>query len=235
MRQAVAIQHVAFEDLGTLAPALRAAGFETTVLQAGVDDLSSAASPSVDLLIILGGPIGVYEQAEYPFLVDELKLIALRIAAGKPIIGICLGAQLMAAALGAKVFAGDRGKEIGWSSLSAVNASDNPLSALLQTGLKVLHWHGDTFELPAGATHLASSAQYANQAFSLGDFGLALQFHPEVTARQLERWLIGHAAELSQARISVSSLRADNVRYAPALEKVAQTFWQEWLIGVFGK
>jgi GMP synthase (glutamine-hydrolysing) len=99
----------------------------------------------------------------------------------------------------------------------------------------VLHWHGDTFDLPVGATHLASSSKYQNQAFSWGKCGLALQFHPEVTARNLERWFIGHACEIgTTSGISVAQLREDTVRYAQPLELQANKFWQAWLKDVLG-
>lgn len=225
LRRALVIQHIGFEDLGTLAPALISADFAIEYRQAGVTDLSQP--PTADLLIVLGGPIGVYEQTRYPFLADELRLITEWIAAGKPIIGICLGAQLMAAAMGATVFPGEYGKEVGWSPIySTTSASTNLLLPLFKPGLNVLHWHGDTFELPTGATRLACSQQYENQAFALDTFGLALQFHAEVDASQMERWFIGHAAELSQARISVPSLRADSKLYAPALEVAATELWR---------
>src|SRR5690242_20401711 len=116
MRSATVIQHVAFEDLGTLEPALQAAGFTLQRLQAGVDDL--CIDPvACDLLIVLGGPVGVYERQAYPWIEDELALLRARLTAGAATLGICLGAQLMAAALGAEVYAGRHGKEIGWSPL----------------------------------------------------------------------------------------------------------------------
>ena len=103
------------------------------------------------------------------------------------------------------------------------------LAPLFVAGVEVLHWHGDTFELPDGAVHLASTAQYSNQAFAVGDFALALQFHPEVAVKQLERWYIGHAAELAQARVSVAALREQSRRHGPALEMAAPSLWHEWL------
>jgi GMP synthase (glutamine-hydrolysing) len=229
MRQALAIQHVAFEDLGTLEPALLTAGYSIELRQAGVDDLSSIDLQPPDLLIVLGGPIGVYEQEVYPYLRDEIALLARRLARGRPTLGICLGAQLMAAALGAEVMPGTAGKEIGWSGLTAAPVTTNPLAPLFEPGVEVLHWHGDTFGLPQQATLLASTSRYAHQAFSIGDHALALQFHAEVKAARLERWYIGHAAELGAARIGISGLRQQARRSGAMLEHSAATLWDSWL------
>ena len=103
------------------------------------------------------------------------------------------------------------------------------IAALLDPALRVLHWHGDTFDLPSQARHLAGSSAYPNQAFAIGNYGLALQFHLEVTPAGLERWYVGHACELAHANISVSQLREDSRVFASKLEAPAQRFWQEWL------
>jgi GMP synthase (glutamine-hydrolysing) len=231
MRRAVVIEHVAFENLGTFRTALVEAGFTIEILQAGVADLRALDPVEPDLLIVLGGPIGVYENDDYPFLIDEIDVLAKRLASKRPTVGICLGAQLMAAALGAQVSPGTRGKEIGWAPIFPAEGAKHQviLDALFSPELRVLHWHGDTFQLPPYAAHLAGSARYANQAFSIGDFGLALQFHAEVRADTLEPWYIGHAVELARAQISIPQLRADGQRYARALEHAAHSVWRAWL------
>ncbi|WP_111891414.1 glutamine amidotransferase [Acinetobacter sp. MB5] len=208
-----AIQHLAFEDLGALEDVFYRYGYRVRYFDAGVDDLTTALNYD-GLVVILGGPIGVYEQDDYPFLIDEIAGLKQRLAANKPTLGICLGAQLIAHALGASVYAGPA-KEIGWSSLTLSQAVDNPLATLGDTA--VLHWHGDTFDLPAQAELLASSALYPNQAFKIGDNILALQFHIEVAEEDLEKWLIGHTCELRKANINIPLLREDNQNYAPAL------------------
>src|ERR1035441_3331158 len=187
-RHALVLSHVAFEDLGTLEAPLRARGFEIESVVGAEAKFPLPQANNCDLLVVLGGPIGVYDQQDYPFLKDEIACIRERLAARKPILGICLGAQLMAAALGARVYPGKQGAEIGWFSLQAALATTPEWFApLLADGLSVFHWHGDTFDLPAGALHLAKTERYAHQAFSIGDFALGLQFHPEVTAADLER------------------------------------------------
>ena len=210
-----AIQHLAFEDLGALEDVFYQLGYRVRYFEAGVDDLTKAFGHK-GLTIILGGPIGVYESDDYPFLQKEIDLLKERLKQNLPTIGICLGAQLIAHALGAKVYAGHQ-KEIGWSTLKISDTENNLLSTLIDT--PVLHWHGDTFDLPENATLLASSDLYPNQAFTLGKNILALQFHIEVAADSLEKWLIGHTCELRHAKINIPQLRADNQKYAHSLEQ----------------
>ena len=220
-----AIQHLAFEDLGSLEDVFYQLGFRVRYFEAGIDDLAPALQYQ-GLTIILGGPVSVYETADYPFLVDEIELLKIRLAQKLPTLGICLGAQLIAHALGAKVYAGHR-KEIGWSILDIRYANHNILAPL--AGISVLHWHGDTFDLPAEATLLASSSIYSNQAFQVGNNILALQFHLEVAADSLEKWLIGHTCELRQANIDINLLRQDNQHYAEVLEHAAQGIIQSFI------
>lgn len=221
MKTCVAIRHVAFEDLGSFEQTLGEAGFAIQYREAGWDELDAVDPLTPDLLVVLGGPIGAGDDAAYPFLVDELKLVEARLRSGRPLIGICLGAQIMARALGARVYPNGGGKEIGWSPLTLTEAGrDSPLAVL--DGVAVLHWHGDTFDLPEGAELLASTAVTRHQAFSWGKAALGLQFHVEATGLGLERWFIGHAGEITAtAGLSVPALRATTRRFAPALEDCA--------------
>jgi GMP synthase (glutamine-hydrolysing) len=216
MTTCLAIRHVAFEDLGNLAPVLESHGFDIRYVEAGYDDLADLDPLAPELVVVLGGPIGAYEEDAYPFLMDELRLIEARLKADRPLVGICLGAQLMARALGAKVYPNGGVKEIGWSRLDLAKDAGwlEPLA-----DVEVLHWHGDTFDLPPGSIHLASTAVTRNQAFRWGRAALGLQFHIEATGRGLERWFIGHAAEISSVTgLSVAGLRADTARFAGGLE-----------------
>lgn len=230
-RLALVLSHIAFEDLGTFETPLRQRGFEIESVLGATASFPLPQAESCDLLIVLGGPMGVYEQQEYPFLTDEIALIRQRLAARKPTLGICLGAQLMATALGARVYPGANGKEIGWFPLHPVPNQAPPawFSPLLASGLNLFHWHGDTFDLPPGSLPLASSKLYASQGFAIDNFALALQFHPEVTAPGLESWYEGHAAELTRAGISIPALRSAALQHAPALEETAHRFLNLWL------
>ncbi len=205
MRRCIAIRHVAFEDAGTLAGVLASRGVDLTYIDAGVDPFDKTAMLEADLLVVLGGPIGVYETDAYPFLSNEIDILRVRLAGRKPTLGICLGAQMIAAALGAKVAPGPV-KEIGYAPLDLTEAGKKSVLAPLD-GVAVLHWHGDNLDLPEGAVRLASTKACPTQAFTVGNHVLGLQFHVEMEARRLETWLIGHTAELSQARIAPATLR----------------------------
>ncbi len=225
-REACVVRHVAFEDLGTFAPVLSAAGFDLSVMDAGVDELFEPIVRS-DLVVVLGGPIGVYEEDRYPFLSAERKALGQRLRDGLPTLGICLGAQLMAAALGARVYPGAH-KEIGWAPVELTAAGTSSCLSKLE-GQPVLHWHGDTFDLPQGAERLASTALYPNQAFAIGSNALALQFHPELDARRFEQWLIGHAGELAAAGVDVAAFRAQVRQGGAALRTAAVSLLGHWL------
>jgi GMP synthase (glutamine-hydrolysing) len=140
-------------------------------------------------LVVMGGPMGVSDTAEHPYLAGELELLAGAVAAGLPVLGVCLGAQLLAAALGARVYRGEHA-EIGPGSvtLTAAGRADPVLGAGAGGELPVIHWHQDTFELPAGATLLASSALYPHQAFRAGARAYGLQFHVEVDRELATGW-----------------------------------------------
>jgi GMP synthase (glutamine-hydrolysing) len=229
MLETVALRHVAFEDLGLLEPTLTARGHSIRYVDAPVDDLGTLDALAPDLLVVLGGPIGVYESAAYPFLEQERELLARRLAARRPTIGICLGSQLIASALGSRVYPSGI-KEIGWAPLTLTpHGRESCLRHLESTA--VLHWHGDTFDLPDGATLLASTPLCLNQAFSWGDgSALALQFHAEASGRGLERWFVGHCCEIGATPgVTVAELRADTARWTPALLRHGEACFGEWL------
>lgn len=227
----IALRHVHFEDLGSFSTVLAETGYQVRTLDVGVDDLSTADVAAADLLIVLGGPIGVYETEAYPVLRDEICLLATRLAARRPTLGICLGAQLIAAALGADVRPLGV-KEIGFTPVTPTSAG---LAGALRhfADVAVLHWHGDMADVPAEAERLAETPVCHNQAFSAGPNILALQFHPEIDVeRNFERWLIGHACELAGAGIDPRTLRAEAARHGARLRQAARAMLAEWLAGL---
>ena len=229
------IRHLAFEDLGSFATVFERRGYIIQYYEAGVDDLNDASLAGDDLLVVLGGPISVNDDEFFPFIGQELELLRRRITTDQPTLGICLGAQLIAVAAGSEVFAGPV-KEIGWYDLRISEAGQQTaLRHLGADSCRMLHWHGETFSLPHRAVLLASSEACENQAFSIGDSVLALQFHPEVTGQALERWYIGHIVEIMAAGFSVPQLRSDTERFSSALVVQGQKFLDDWLDNIEGQ
>lgn len=200
-----------------------------------VIDLSIGNSvPQIDTfthLVIMGGPMAVYEMHDFPYLVSENELINAAINANKHIMGVCLGAQMLAHVLGARVYPGP-GKEIGWYevTLSEEGMSDPLISSLAlpdRTIAQVFQWHGDTFDLPEGSVRLSSSDLYANQAFRYGDRVYGLQFHIEVTPAIVHDWLVDEQG-LDYATIQSDSERLF-VSYRQRTEKFYKHFFEKSL------
>jgi GMP synthase (glutamine-hydrolysing) len=168
-----------------MGPILKQAGWSISYRDAPTVDLDDLLIGDADLLIVLGGTIGVYGVEAFPFLAREIDWLELRLKHDRATLGICLGSQLMAKAFGSRVFAG-QAKETGWGYVALTDAGRGwCLQPLSDPDVQVLHWHGDTFDLPHGATRLASTALYENQAFAFGRNALALQFHIETDAKGL--------------------------------------------------
>lgn len=190
-------QHVAFEGLGSIAAWLTARGIEI----AGTRVDQAAAWPEladVDWLIVLGGPMSVNDEQRHAWLVAERAFIRAAVEQGKRVLGICLGAQLIASALGAKVYP-NTAREIGWFPITAVPGAPDHSAFHFPAAALVFHWHGDTFDLPVGSIHLARSLACENQAFQVGRRVVGLQCHLETTPESA-RALVAHCrAELQPA------------------------------------
>ena len=174
------LQHVAFEGLGSIETWLKSAGHSIAHTRQFLNDPLPTVD-QFDWLIVMGGPMGATDEAQLPWMGPEKALIRQAIDAGKLVLGVCLGAQMIASVLGARVFQNEQ-REIGWFSIQrSPDAIQLPFGTIFPDRIEVFHWHGDTFDLPAGAVRLASSEATKNQAFAVGDNVLALQFHLEMT------------------------------------------------------
>lgn len=224
------IQHISCEPLGLFAE--EAAGLaEFTYLRPFEEEPVPLSLAGWDNLIILGGPMAVYEPEQNPYIADELTLIRAAIDEDFPVLGVCLGSQLIAAAAGAAVYPG-AGREAGWGEVELTEAAGiDPLFAGLPSPLPVFQLHGDTFDLPDGAVRLAANNLYANQAFRLGENIYGLQFHVEVTGGLVKDWAAYYEDYISGAGVLPVSLleelepRSESLR--PAATKIIRGFLQK--------
>lgn len=182
------LQHVPFEELGEIKTYLTKNGIQTTVTRL-YDGEVVPEKKDFDLLIVMGGPMGVYDEPDFPWLKNEKVFVEAAIQEGKKVLGICLGAQIIAEVLGAKVYKGER-KEIGWFDVKMTKGcQETPYKRIFENSLEVFHWHGDTFSLPDRAVNLCESAVTRNQAFLYQENVLALQFHIEMTPEGIDTLL----------------------------------------------
>ncbi|OGW76870.1 MAG: hypothetical protein A3J52_02700 [Omnitrophica bacterium RIFCSPHIGHO2_02_FULL_49_9] len=228
MKQVLVFRHVPHEGLGTM---------ESFLTHAGVDirycDLFSGQVPpkdvgGIDFVISMGGPMNVYETERYPFLDSECSFLSRAVQSQKPVLGVCLGAQMIARALGVRVWTPGV-KEIGWYPihLSGDGKEDRIFKTIGEPSPVVFQWHGDTFDLPKGAAPLASSARFQHQAFRYGTHVYAFQFHIEVTRDIILRWLnenTGGFDPLGGQAYSRSVLK-DTERYERPLLKLAESVY----------
>ena len=229
-RTALVLRHDHTIHLGNLEPVLIEHGYMVTVVDTPEADFSTIDPAAADLVVVLGGEMGVYESAQHPYLIDEIALIRARIGTKQPVFGVCLGAQLMAESLGGTVFKG-QSNEIGYRSVEpTVEGASSPVRHI--AGVPMMQWHGDTFELPEGVTRLAGSPEYRNEAFGIDNWALAVQFHPEVTPAMHEQWIANSTDELAAEGIDAEALRADNERYNASMQQASRLLFSEYLDGI---
>lgn len=227
------ILHVEHEDMGSFADVLHNHGIMAEIVYAPCCDISALDYRDGDILVLMGGPMSVNDAADYPWLGHEIELVKQRIAASLPTLGICLGSQIIAKALGAEIYAGTAGKEIGWMPIQVNDAGQNtPIRHLDGNNTSMFHWHGDTFDLPAGATLLASSPLYRHQAYAYGENVLALQCHPEITEAKLERWYKKGEHQLIEVGKTAEDMRLNAHAFGARLRSQNHIFFEEWLRGV---
>jgi GMP synthase (glutamine-hydrolysing) len=228
MKRVLVVQHAATEEPGIIADALASAGCSIQpVLAFGGQPVPKTAEGAQGL-VIMGGPMGVYERDRYPYLQDELHLIEKILKDSKPILGICLGSQLLAAALGAEVRRG-RQKEIGWHSVHLTEqAKVDPLLAGIDQLFTALHWHGDVFDLPRGAVRLARSDLTDCQSFRYRTNAYGFLFHMETTAEILRGMVTAFGDELSQEGIDGSEVIQAASEYLPKLQQSGRTVFECW-------
>ena len=191
------LQHVPFEGLGSIERWLRAKGHRITATRFFASDALPDVD-EIDLLVVMGGPMSVHDERRFPWLVTEKNFIRGVIECGKPVLGVCLGAQLIASALGARVYR-NPAKEIGWFPVEGI-PSVNGRWFRFPPSMVVFHWHGETFDLPPGAVRLAKSDACENQAFQIGSSVIGLQFHLETTPESAEAMIMNCRDELVPSR-----------------------------------
>ncbi len=226
-----AFRHLGQEHLGSFGPVLREAGYDIEIVVTPVDEINEKKALEADILFVTGGPISVTQENDYPFIKQEIEILEKRLAAGQPNFGICLGAQILAKALGSNVYKGGAGEEIGWLPLKITDeGKKTAMHHFDEAHTSMLHWHGDTFDLPKNATLLASSDKYENQVFSY-DKSIAFQCHPEITERQLKEWAVLFVGQVTgeNAALPIDQLRADSAKYAHILQEQSHKFLLEWI------
>jgi GMP synthase (glutamine-hydrolysing) len=231
MKKGLIIRHVPFEGIAGFRQPVEDAGYVLDRIDVTDPEFARVNFNTPDLLILMGGPMGVYDRDANPWIDCEIDRLASRISLGLPTIGVCLGAQMIAAAMEAKVYSGPV-KEVGFAPVAlSVAGADSPLRHV--EGVPVLHWHGDTFPLPEDVELLASTDAYHHQAFRRGPEVLALQFHAEMGEDpRFEEWLDGADDYVGQAGLTVDQLRGQHGRHGPDAVAAGRAMVAEWLKGL---
>jgi GMP synthase (glutamine-hydrolysing) len=227
MRTALVIRHVPYEGIAGFRAPVEAAGYAIDRIDVTDPAFQYVDFDEPDLVVLMGAPVGVYEHAQYPWIACEIVRLARRIALDRPTLGVCFGAQMIAAAMGARVYPGPV-KEVGFAPVTLSEAGHaSPLRHIRD--VPVLHWHGDTFDLPEGAELLASTEPYPHQAFRRGPNILALQCHPEMGEdSRIDAWLADHAY-IALAGTTPEAVRTDHDRLGRQAVAAGRAMMRDWL------
>lgn len=224
----VVVEHVAWEHLGEWTRALEARGVAARRLRLHAGD-SLPPPAGLDAVVVLGGPMNVYDEDNYPFLSREDAFIRETVRLGVPYLGVCLGAQLLAKALDARVYA-NRVKEIGYYALElTVEGQHDPLLAGLSSPFAAFQWHEDTFDLPQGAALLATSPSCAHQAFRYGRNAYGLQFHLEAGPEMVGDWCHRYPRELASLSLTPDSVGAAALKFEAELGRLRERLLDNFL------
>jgi GMP synthase (glutamine-hydrolysing) len=235
MAKIYVLQHHPVENLGSIADALEAAALAWQYVHVNDGQPVPASMKGAGGLIVMGGPMGVHQTDRYPWLRDEMRLIEDAMKLNLPVLGVCLGAQILAAALGAKVERNPNGKEIGWHLIRlSDSAKDDRLMRGLPATLTPFHWHGEIFDLPPGAVSLASSDKTPCQAFRHGDKAYGFQFHFEVTGKGVAAMAEAFAKDLVRENIPADLMIAQAAELIPPLEKTSDQVFSRWAAPIQG-
>lgn len=231
MKRALIIRHVPREGLAGFREPIERAGYAIERIDVTDESFSEIDLREPDLLVMLGAPFGVYELERHPWIACQLRRLKMRLDVDLPTLGVCFGAQLIAAALGAHVHQG-HAKEVGFHPITVHKpALEGPLRHLV--GVPLLHWHGDTFTLPEGVDHLASSDLFPHQAFRLGPNVLALQFHAEMGQdERFHDWVEHMHQDIIDAGKDRLTLLREHKQFGPAAATAGQAVIAEWLDGL---
>ena len=231
MKCGLIIRHVPHEGIAGFREPIEAAGYVLDRIDVADPRFPTLDLREPDLVIMMGGPMSVYEHATYPWIACQQHRLAQRLELDRPTLGVCFGAQLMAAALGAEVYRGPV-KEVGFHPLEVRNGeTTSPLRHL--DGIPVLHWHGDTFALPEGTELLASTERYAHQAFRRGANVLGLQFHAEMGLdERFQVWTEQWPDDIAAGGTTVERLRAEHDEHGARVVAAGRAMMAEWLEGL---
>ena len=229
-KRAIVIEHDPSISLGNLEPVLLEAGYELLTVDARTEDLSTIDATAADVVIVLGNDSGVYEKDRLTYIADEEKWLASRLEAQRPTLGVCFGAQIMASALGGEVYKGDS-TQIGYRTVTPTpEGATSPVAVF--DGVPVVQWHGDTFTLPEQATRLAGSSDYANEAFAIDEWALAIQFHPEVTVEMYRQWLADGRESVTSQGLSEAELMREHEELNVRMQEASAEMLRTWLRGL---